>query len=119
MKPHGCVLGGTLCGDFPWPVTYRVPIQVPQGIDQLEIIKDIKVIPLIYSGKLQVDFQSISTFAAQFRIIDINGRTILNMSYPVNGGQNQTLINFSDASSGFYFLQVITPNGISSKHFVW
>ncbi|MDZ4845858.1 MAG: T9SS type A sorting domain-containing protein [Chitinophagales bacterium] len=117
-KPHGCVLGGVLCGDFPWPVIYRVPIEETLSTSSIQPVKNISVIPHVQSKKIQVDFQAVTGCLSEFLIIDLTGRTILNSSLLIQPGRNQTILDFSNPT-GVYMLQVITPNGISTKRFIW
>lgn len=116
MKPNGCVFGGTICGDFPWTVTYRMPIELAGGIKAAEIDSDLKVTPLL-SGLLQVDFKTKTNCVAQLQVIDLTGKVMLDESLQAKQGNNHITLPFSNPP-GLYILRVITPYGLSTKRFV-
>lgn len=117
MKPNGCVLGGTLCGDFPWTVTYRMPIELAGGIKSEEADSDLKVTPLS-TGSVQVDFDIKTNCTVQLQIIDLTGKVLRDESLNTKQGRNQTILPFSNPS-GLYILRVTTPYGLSTKRFAW
>jgi hypothetical protein len=117
-KPHGCVLGGTLCGDFPWPIVYRVPIYQFQGIEESGAPVTVRIVPQRSNNSLQVQCDAITGAQVKFSVIDIVGKTLIEQYSPINAGRNELTFNFS-AASGFYILLLTTDHGISSRRFVW
>src|ERR1019366_6602729 len=69
-KPHGCVLGGTLCGDFPWPIVYHVPIADFQGIAEPELAVTVRITPQRPYNSLQVECDAVAGAEVTFSIID-------------------------------------------------
>jgi hypothetical protein len=117
-KPHGCVLGGTLCGDFPWPIVYHVPIYQTQGITETGAPVTVNVIPHRSINTLQVVCDAITETDVKFSVIDIVGKTVIAQSSPIKAGRNEFTLDFS-AASGFYILQLTTDHGNSARRFVW
>lgn len=117
-KPHGCVMAGTLCGDFPWPILYHVPIDLVQGIPESEAPVTFRIIPQRTNNTLRVECDAITGAEVKLSVIDIMGQTLITRSIPVNAGRNDLTLNFS-ATSGFYILLLTTDHGHSSRRFVW
>lgn len=117
-KPHGCVLGGTLCGDFPWPIIYHVPIDDAQGIAETGLPVTIGVNPQHSNNTVQVQCDALTDAEIKFAVVDMVGRTLLVQSVPIKAGRNELSLHFSGAT-GVYILQLSTPYGSSSHRFVW
>ncbi|MDB5281919.1 MAG: hypothetical protein JWO06_994 [Bacteroidota bacterium] len=117
-KPHGCVLGGVLCGDFPWPIIYHVPMADVQGITEPEAMGLVNIIPQRSNNSLQVECDATANAKVKFSVFDVIGRTLMTQSVNVIAGRNEVMLNFS-AGTGFYILQLSTDNGSSSHRFAW
>ena len=117
-KPHGCVLGGVLCGDFPWPIIYHVPIAQFQGITEPESLGAVRITPQRSNNSLQIECDATAGAEVKFSVVDVVGRTLVAQSFPVNAGRNDLTLNFSGAT-GFYILQLTTNHGSSSHRFAW
>ena len=118
MKPHGCVLGGSLCGDFPYPIVYRVPIDQVQGIEEVGGLITVNVVPQRSDNIIQVVCDAQAENEVKFSVIDIVGKTLITQTTLVKAGRNNITLNLS-AATGFYILQLTTDHGSSARRFVW
>ena len=117
-KPHGCVLGGTLCGDFPYPIVYRVPIDQVQGIQELGAPITSNIIPQRSNNTIHVVCDAQTEAEVRYSVIDIVGKTLSTQTMLIKAGRNDITLNLS-ASTGFYILQLTTDHGSSARRFVW
>lgn len=118
MKPHGCVLGGVLCGDFAWQVTYRVPIESALAAGSLQKKYELNILPHFSAGKIRIEFDSDAFFHSEIFITDMTGKEIFAAAVSVSEGSNRISIDFS-GTPGFYILRIKTSDGIIAKRFVW
>ena len=117
-KPHGCVLGGSLCGDFPWPIVYHVPITLVGGITPSGAPVTVNIIPQRSNNTVQVVCDALTESEVKFSIIDIVGHTLTAQTMPVRAGRNDLTFDFT-AASGFYILLLTSDHGNSARRFVW
>jgi hypothetical protein len=83
------------------------------GINEVSMVKNIKVYPNPSSGLITIDFNYIFGYK-NISIIDITGKVIRKLETE----NKELLVNFESFAKGIYFVIVQTDQGISNSRFI-
>ena len=79
---------------------------------------DFNLYPNPASGRVQVDYTTTQSGVAEFRILNLLGKTARVQKQQAISGYNQVTIDISSLEPGSYFVQMITSEGIRIKKMI-
>ncbi len=83
------------------------------GIDEVEIVKELKVWPVPAGDELNISFENQSSGDIQLSLFDITGKNLLQWtSMQTSGITYSSKLNVSHLSPGYYLLQLRSDRGI-------
>lgn len=103
--------------DFGSSVIYNFTVGYSLGVNELGDKEAVNVYPNPGTGQFWVDFNLPATENATVKVMDYNGRVILENTLNKDSFAARK-INLENYADGFYLLQVETPEGIYTKKIV-
>jgi hypothetical protein len=78
----------------------------PNGINLMQLINHISLFPNPGSSTLNMVMESHGTGNANINLVDINGRSCMNINTPLKYGENSIAFDVQNLSSGMYFVLI-------------
>jgi hypothetical protein len=91
---------------------------IVSGINQLTIDNSISVFPNPSADQLSIQNGNGFTGNAKAKIVDANGKLVLEKNFIFSTSTNQNIIDISMLTSGLYFITIKTEDGTITKKFV-
>ena len=82
------------------------------------VLSDMRLFPNPTSGNLNIQFSATEATDIQMIISDFSGQILKNQTWEADSGRQKITEHTDDLPQGYYFLQLVTPNGKLSEKFV-
>jgi hypothetical protein len=82
----------------------------------IDIISSLDLFPNPTTDVLNIEYSELETGNAELLIIDVNGRTIQQLT--LNQISGKETLDVSNMTAGFYWIQIVNEKGSSSKRFI-
>jgi hypothetical protein len=89
------------------------------GVNTIETVTGVSLYPNPAQDNINLEFGSAQRFEAAAKIVDLTGKTVMNLSnLQVNGGLNTISANISNLNKGIYLMVVEGSKGRISQRFI-
>jgi PKD repeat protein len=85
------------------------------SVTESEELSELVIYPNPATDWINIEFSSHSTGAVGIRLLDMNGRILIDRINQVSVGQNRFQFNISDVDAGAYLVQLVSGNDLTIK----
>jgi len=91
-----------------------VDAKLKSGIETYDPVQDVNIYPNPSHSSFSVSFSSALEGTAYIKVVNMNGQDVYSDQIKLEQGQNTLQIELSNSPQGFYFMQLITSDGVNT-----